>query len=377
MLIVSDLPLRNPPPARREVAGIEYVLRQRHYTAGKFKVGYQSCDDSSARTGAVDPSRCAANAQAYAANEAVVGVLGPYNSPCAAEEIPIANSAPRGPLVMIGTATTDPELTAATPGGDLGTPQKYYPTGSRNFVRLAAPDQFQAAASALLAKRLGLTRVFVLNDGEGYGQELSMWFKRAAARMGVRIVGEAGWDPRAKTYRDLAARVAAARPDGVYLGGYALPVIGGAAVLRSVRHALADKNVAYMAPDGFLDAQDLGRIGEGLYATFAGVPADAAGSAGKKLFAQTGPDPALGYGALYGATATELLLDAIANSDGSRASINGNVLAAKTPPGIIGRFGFDNEGDPTVGAVTIFRFGKGRFSEATVLYPTVALAKAG
>ena len=152
-LIVSDLPLRAPPGAMQQVKGIRYVLEQRHYTAGKFKVGYQSCDDSSAATGGRDPARCTANAKAYARNPSVLGVIGPYNSECAALEIPIANASPTGPLVMIGTGTTDPSLTSAVSGGAIGTPAKFYPSGKRSFVRLTAPDQYQAAAAALLARR--------------------------------------------------------------------------------------------------------------------------------------------------------------------------------------------------------------------------------
>src|SRR5207244_5076012 len=62
-LIVSDLPLRAPPGAQQQVAGIEFVLRQRRYRAGKFAIGYQSCDDSSAASAGRELARCAANAK--------------------------------------------------------------------------------------------------------------------------------------------------------------------------------------------------------------------------------------------------------------------------------------------------------------------------
>ena len=374
LLIVSDLPLRNPPAARRQVAGIKYVLHERGYRAGGYTVGYQSCDDSTARTGYFDEKRCAANTKAYAADKDVVGIIGPYNSPCAYAQIAVANAAPHGPLVMVGTATTDPELTAATPGGDVGTPGKFYPTKVRSFARLSAPDQFQAAAAAMLAKQEHLRRVFVLSDGESAGNEVALWFRRAAGRLGVAVVGSAAWNPKAKSFQALAARVAAANPDGVYLAGYAFPPLRGAVVLKAVQAALVGRDVTYVAFEGFLDEQDLDHSAEGLYATVAGIPAGAVGPQGKKLQARAGRDRPFEYGAIYGAAAAEILLDAISRSDGTRASITRNVFGAQTA-GIIGRFGFDGEGDPTVGAITVLRLRGGHFVNSGVLYPPRALAK--
>jgi branched-chain amino acid transport system substrate-binding protein len=375
-LVVSDLPLRAPPGARMQVAGIEYVLRQRHFAAGKYSIGYQSCDDSSAASGHWDLGRCEANAKAYAADTRVLGVIGPYNSECAAGEIAIANTASKGPLAMIGAGPTNPELTARIPNGDPGTPEKFYPKGVRNFVRLTAPDQYQAAAAALLARGQGLKRVFVLDDGEGYGQAVGGWFKRDAARVGVPVVGSATWDQHATSYTGLVRRVAAARPDGVYLSGFAF--LHGAAVLKELRHALGTRVVAF-APDGFLDPVDLtheaGPAANGLLITFAGVAPGDAGPQGKALQEAVGRDQVTQYGALYGAAAVSVLLDAIAASDGTRASVTKRLFAAHTPAGLIGRIGFDREGDPTVGAMTLLRVGHGRLGLAPTLYPTVGLAK--
>lgn len=377
LVIVSDLPLRAPPPARKQAAGIEYVLRQRGYKAGKYRVAYQSCDDSTARTGGPDPTRCASNTRAYAANARVVGVIGPYNSSCAYLEIPVADAAPKGPLVMIGTATTDPELTAVVPGGDVGTPGKFYPEKTRNFVRLTAPDQFQAAAAVMLARRLHAKRVFVLGDGDGYGDELALWFRQDAKQLALPVVGSATWNQKAKSYTGLAKTVAATNPDAIYLGGNSFPPVNGGAVLSALKGALAKRHVAYIAPDGFLDPQSLGPD-PGVYITVAAFPPSMTGAAGKQVLAATPRNTYfgdLGYGALYGAAAADVLLDAIAASDGSRASVTRHVFTAETPAGIIGRFGFDSEGDPTVGAVTIVQIEHGLPKATAALFPTTALAK--
>lgn len=371
-LVVSDLPLRAPPGAREQVAGIEQALELRGFRAGRYTVGYQSCDDSSATVGARDTAVCTANAKAYAADPSVLGVIGPYNSECAALEIPILNRAPAGPLAIVGTATTNPQLTARVPGGDPGTPGSYYPTGVRNFVRLAAPDQFQAAAAAMFAQEHRLARVYVLDDGEPYGTGMAGWFRQAAEARGVHVVATEPWDPRAKDYGGLVDQVVRARPDGVFLSGFAF--LHGTAVLKQLRAKLPAETVV-LAPDGFgdpgEDVAEAGKAADGLYYLWAMVPPSAAGPLGKRILQRTGRelDRDQQYGALYGAAAAELVLDAIAASDGGRRSVVTHLFKSSTRPSILGRIGFDRNGDPKTGPVTVYRIRRKKTTTSEVLYP--------
>ena len=52
--------------------------------------------------------------------------------------------------------------------------------------------------------------------------------------------------------------------------------------------------------------------------------------------------------ALYAAQATEVMLDAIAHSNGTRQSVTRALLASCVQNGILGSFCFDANGDPTV-----------------------------
>jgi ABC-type branched-subunit amino acid transport system substrate-binding protein len=54
------------------------------------------------------------------------------------------------------------------------------------------------------------------------------------------------------------------------------------------------------------------------------------------------------------AQATEVLLDAIAASDGTRASVTRILFRTRVENGILGSFGFDANGDTTAGGVTIY-----------------------
>ena len=98
------------------VEAIRLVLERRHYRAGAYTIGYQSCDDSTAQGGGWDSIRCYSNAKAYARNPDVIGIVGSYNSSCSGQEIPVANQAPNGPLAMISPASTDTTLTRLVRG---------------------------------------------------------------------------------------------------------------------------------------------------------------------------------------------------------------------------------------------------------------------
>jgi branched-chain amino acid transport system substrate-binding protein len=376
-LIVSDLPLLAPPGAREQVAGIRYVLGLHHYRAGSYTVGYQSCDDSSAAAGHFDTTVCSANAKAYAADTSVVGVIGPYNSDCAAVEIPQLEKADHGPVAIIGTATTDPALTTQVAGASAGTPNVFYPKGVRNFVRLAAPDQYQGAAAAMFASEHHLHRVYVLDDGEPYGSNLAQWFKDDGARLHVGAAGSATWNPQAKDYTSLAAQVARAHPDGVYLAGFGF--LHGTKVLKTLRPALGSKVVVF-APDGFVDAQEdkaeAGSAADGLYVTLAMFPPEAASPHGKQILEQSGREPPLQYGSLFGAAAAAAMLKAIAASDGSRTSVTRQLFRVETPAGLIGPgVGFNRNGDPTRGAMAVYRVANGKLFLAQMLYPTSTAAE--
>jgi hypothetical protein len=168
-LIVSDLPLSGPSFAHDQVAQLQqaivFELLARGFRAGRYAIGYQACDDWNLITSASDFwGRCTENMRAYAADPSVIGVIGPYSSACAVNEIAIANRAPGGPLAMISASTTAVGLTHRGPGSQPGEPAAYYPSGTRNFVRLIASDDVQGAADALLAQQLGLHRVFAVHD---------------------------------------------------------------------------------------------------------------------------------------------------------------------------------------------------------------------
>jgi branched-chain amino acid transport system substrate-binding protein len=364
VLIASDLPLQGEigPVPRAMADAIENVLRRHDFTAGRFSVGYRSCDDSNAQIGFFDQRICASNANAYARAEQLVAVIGTYNSDCAAVEIPILNGAPGGPLAMISPANTGPGLTARAeppPWGYKAEPDVYYPTGTRNFVRLPPLDDSQGTAHALLAQQLGLRSVYMISDRSGFWKYLlTDPFRYAARKLGVRVAGAATFDYGAKDYGALAERIARSGAQGVVFGGD--PLLGAGAVIQAIRARLgarfpilAGHYFAAGVPDIL---KSIGPAARGIYAATTDVTRGQLKltPAAKRFLDDFGDD---GSGAfiLESAQAAELVLRAIARSDGTRESVLEELKRSRVKNGILGSFRFDRNGDLTPAEMPIIR----------------------
>jgi branched-chain amino acid transport system substrate-binding protein len=217
-IIASDLPLQGA--VRHQTVQISraelWALAQAGYKAGSLKIGFQSCDDSTAQTGGWDSAKCATNGRLYAANKSVIGVVGTFNSGCAKIIVPILNRANPGPMAMISPANTNPGLTKKWEPGE---PQKYYPTGVRNYARVVATDDFQGPADAMWSQSLGYKKVYVLNDKQTYGFGVASAYRNAAKKLGLQVVGFKGWDAKQSSYEALANAIMASGAQVVFLGG--------------------------------------------------------------------------------------------------------------------------------------------------------------
>jgi DNA-binding SARP family transcriptional activator/ABC-type branched-subunit amino acid transport system substrate-binding protein len=361
-LIVTDLALQGGVRVltTQMAQAVAFVLRERGFRAGSFKIALQSCDDSIATTGLFDLAKCAANARAYSANPSVLSVIGTFNSPCAGAAIPVLNRAPGGGLAMVGPSTSFGGLTRPGPGAPPELLAATYPTGKRNFVRVSPTDETQMAALALTARRLGHERIALLDDGDRfYGGPLASAFGRAASRTGLDVVFRESWDPQASSYRGLVEAVRRSGAEAVVLSG--LLDTNGGQVVRELRAQLSPAT-SILANDGFTPISLLlaraGEAGRGVYVSLNGLTVERLGPAGKRFvhaFAATQPGVDIQPTAVYAAQAAEVLLDAIARSDGTRASVIRQLFRTKVKDGLLGDFTFDENGDISASPVTILR----------------------
>jgi branched-chain amino acid transport system substrate-binding protein len=366
-IIASDLPLQGASRTQtiQMNDAIRQILKSADYKAGDYNIGFQACDDATAQAGKWDSGKCSQNANAYAANDKVIGVIGTFNSGCAAIMIPVLNQAPDGGIPMMSPANTYPCLTVNLPGGcDATEPDKYYPSGSRNYARVAPADDYQGAALAEVMKENGVTKLYVLNDKEAYGLGVATTTRKAAEHVGIEVVGFEAWDPKAASYESLFKKIEASGADAVFLGG--LIDENGAQVIKDKVAVLGpnDGDVQLYAPDGFTTQQtidDSAPAAKGMYMSVAGVPIDEFSGPAEEFAEEFQNNylkdtQTIDPYAIYAAQSAQIMLDAIAASDGTRSDVIEKMFATEVTDGLLGSFTFNENGDPqdATGAVVGF-----------------------
>ena len=358
LTISSDLPLQGGSKDASAAMNnaIKLYLEQVGNKAGKHTIKFKEYDDSTAAKGAWDDATCAKNAQDHVANTDEVAVMGTYNSGCAKIIVPVLNQDPDGPMLMVSHANTNVGLTKTW---EQGEPDKYYPTGKRNYARVVTTDDFQGTAdSTYVAEDLGLKRCYVLNDNQTYGIGVAKAFVDNAKKVGIEILGNQPWDAKQPNYTALFQNIKAKNPDCIFLGGI-YDNNGGQLVKDKVKVLGDNTKVMLMGPDGFSGYTDLQKQkeAEGMYLSFAGLDTESlrknGGGAAKFLDAykaKYGADPSTSY-ALYAVAAVQVILKAIEGSDGSRKSITDQVFggAGITIPADVSVIGKEIIIDPKTG----------------------------
>jgi branched-chain amino acid transport system substrate-binding protein len=355
-ILATDLPLQGPLRVQTTqiVEAVRFELSQREWKAGDYNIAFQSCDDATAQAANWDSGKCSQNANQYASNDAVLAVIGTFNSGCAAIIIPVLNQAPEGGIAMMSPANTYPCLTVNLPGAcEASEPDKYYPAGTRNYARVAPADDYQGAFVAEFMQKQGIESVYILNDKEPYGLGVATTTRKAAESLGIQIAGFEAWDAKQSSYEALMKKIEGTGADAVFLGGL---ISGNGAQLIKDKVAVLgpnDGDVKLFGPDGFTTQatiDEAGAAARGMFLSVAGVPIDAFTGAGKEFVDALAAGPLAGEAiepyAVYGGQSAQVVLDAIADSDGSRAEVIENMFAAEVTDGLLGTFTFNENGDP-------------------------------
>jgi branched-chain amino acid transport system substrate-binding protein len=364
--IVSDLPRQGANRAQTTtmVNAIEMAIEERGGKAGDVSIEYESLDDATAQAGQWDEAKCAENAQTAAQDEEIVGWIGPFNSGCASVEIPILNEAGLG---MISPANTYIGLTK--PGGEPDEPEKYYPTGERNYTRVIVADDEQGQAGALLMEEEGVESVYILDDKETYGKGLADQVQKSAEELGIQVIGREGVDTTAANFRSVMNKIAEEDPDAIYFGGI---IENNAAQLikDKVGAGMSNDDVLFIGPDGiFLDAllSQAGAAAEGAYVTFGGLPESELSAKGQQFvqeYESRYDDDIQPYTA-YAYEAANVMLDAIerASKDGevTRETVLKEIFATEDYNGVLGTWSFDEDGDTTLTELSVQQVENGEF----------------
>jgi len=362
VVIGTDMPLQGSSKDSSDATNqaIQLYLDQIGNKVGDYTIELKQYDDSTAAAGKWDQGQCTKNATDHVANANEIAVMGTYNSGCAKIIVPVLNQDPNGPMLMVSQANTNPGLTKTW---DPGEPQKYYPTGKRNYARVVTTDDNQGRAAAqFMAKDLMVKKCFILNDNETYGLGVAQAFATEAPKDGIAIIGNEAWDAKQPNYTALFQKIKGLGADCVYLAG--IFDNNGGQLIKDKVAVLGDNTaVALMGPDGFTGYPELNKLpeGQGMYLSFPGLTNDdlrKQGGAAAKLLdaykAKYGADPATSY-ALYGVAAVQVILQALQQSDGTRLGVNNAVFSGTgiTIPADISAIGKELKIDPATGDVNL------------------------
>jgi branched-chain amino acid transport system substrate-binding protein len=146
IVIASDTPISGSDGAYAAplVQAIQLAITQ-HPKMGRFKVVYEPMDDAPAL---LAPVKGVQNVKRMIADPRVLGVVGPYLSSSAFDQIEVSNSAS---LAIVSPSNTNWCLTRPHPLCETQ-PAALRVTGINNFFRITAPDSIQGRSMARFAR---------------------------------------------------------------------------------------------------------------------------------------------------------------------------------------------------------------------------------
>ena len=356
LTIYSSLPEQgaSSDQAKAIENGAKLALKNKGGKVGKYTVTYKPLDDSLASTGAADEGKGRQNARTAVSDKTTIAYIGEYNSGISKVTIPITN---RAGIVQVSPANTYVGLTTNEPGSEPGEPDKYYPTGKRNYARVVPKDTIQGAALVAAAQQDGCKSVTIWNSKTTYSAGLARNVTMSAEKAGIKVDGNEGIDPKQPNYRSVASNI---KSDCfIYTGEIEN---NGSQALKDAAAAKADMKL-YAGDGECLNASadpEKGvptEIADRFKCTIATLNPDEFGPEGKKFFAdfvkeynvkKGNPDP---Y-AIYGFEAMSLVLDAIERAanegDLTRKAVVDAVLSTKDRPSVLGTYSIDQNGDTSL-----------------------------
>jgi branched-chain amino acid transport system substrate-binding protein len=356
--------------------GAKLALGQASGKVGKYAITYKPLDDSLASSGQADEGKGAQDARTASGDKNTIGYIGEYNSGISKVTIPILNQAG---IAQVSPSNTYVGLTTNEPGSEAGEPAKYYPTGKRTYARVVPKDTIQGAALAQAAKNAGCKSIHIWNSKTTYSAGLAKNLVLDAPKVGVKVEGNDGVDPKAPNYRSLAQKIKA--DCFVWTGEIEF---NGTQALKDA--AATSPSIKLFAGDGTcLNASaDPSKgipasIAPRFHCTIATLDPTKFGPAGKKFFADykakyndSSPDP---Y-AIYGYESMSLLMDSIkratAKGDLTRQAVVDALLSTKDRDSVLGKYSIDKNGDTSLTDYGLYKVvgGKLTFDQVIKASPT-------
>ena len=304
---------------------------------------------------AADPKTGVNAANQMVSDSKVVGVVAHLNSGVSIPTSAVYNQAG---IVQISPASTNPALTQQ---------------GLANVFRVCTIDTVQGSfAGDFAIDELGAKKVAVIDDSTPYGEGLAAEFAKQFAARGGEVVATEKIQLKDQDFKALVTKIQGLNPDLVYVGGMYTE-----AALISKQAKEAGLEVPTMGGDGlytqsFVDIAGAANA-EGDFATSVGLPLDLQpkGQDFKTAFEAAFPGQTIEAYDTYAYDATMVIVEAIkqvaaemgadkvATPAGKQAIID--AVAAINYTGVTGDVAFDENGDTTNKAITVYVVKDGAF----------------
>ena len=361
LTIYSSLPLQGTSKEQSEavIDGERLALKQAGGKVGKYTIKYESLDDSTAQNpGTADEAQTADNARQAVQDKSTIFYLGEFNSGGTKISLPILNKAG---IPQISPSNTAVGLTTDEPGADPGEPDKYYPSGERNYARIVPKDTIQGAALATTMQEDGCKTVHIFNDKTTYGAGLGRNVELAAKELGLEVTGNDGTDKNAPNYRSLA--------QGIDADCFVGSGVTGENYIQAFKDvAAANPDIKLYGPDGVAEAAFTDPKEGGIPASVAARTKVTVATLSPEEFAKQGiteaekfftdfkseynisgqPDP---Y-AIYGYETMKLALDTLEavgdKANDRKAVIDQLINKTKGRKSVLGTYDIDENGDTTL-----------------------------
>ncbi|HEX3434390.1 MAG TPA: ABC transporter substrate-binding protein [Solirubrobacteraceae bacterium] len=351
LAVYSSLPLQGPSAAisAEIVNGERLALSQAGGQIGALKVGYVSLDDANPKTGELDPGATSTNAKTAAQDTSTIAYLGEYGSEATAVSLPLINAAG---ILQVSPDSPYIGLTSSLDAGQ-DEPERFYPSGKRNFGRLQLGDRAQAVAQAKLMHSLGVHKLYVVDDQNAFEVPLATLVASEAEGQGISVAAhDSIVTTPGSVFTGEVEAISRSGAQAVFFAG------GGGAGTVALWRALhsADPHLLLLGSSSLTAGDFASAIGAAGASTYLTTPVLAPGEyppAAARVFddyrRQFGGTP--GVYALYGYEAMSVVLDAIRRA-GSRGNVRQAVIDSffrtRDRDSVLGRYSIGPDGETTL-----------------------------
>jgi branched-chain amino acid transport system substrate-binding protein len=292
---------------------------------------------------ACDPKQAVAVANQMA-GENVALVAGHY---CSGSSIPASQVYAESNLVQISPASTNPALT-----DDRAGPNIYRVCGR--------DDQQGSVAGNYLAKHFGDKNIAIIDDKTAYGKGLAEEVRKTLNADGKQEVLAESYTAGEKDYSALVSKLKQADVDVLFVGGYHTET---GLIARQMRDQGMDTII--MGGDALITQEYwsiTGPAGEGTLMTFSPDPRKNPAAADVVArFKEKGIEPE-GY-VLYTYAAVQAWKEAAEKAGTTDAAAVVKALNENEFDTVIGKFKFDEKGDPNLPPYAVYRWSNGAYEE--------------